>query len=156
MTDEKKQEFTRRITQANATGLTCIIYEMTMEYMEEAMALLDDTKAYSRAIDHADSCIHSLLTNLVVKDELSVNLFSLYQYIRRQLVRAKIAKDRTSIENGVRVLKGLLPAFEMLHQSDKNRPLMEHAQVLYEGLTYGASGNLMESMHEGTNRGMLA
>ena len=36
MTQERKQEFTRRITQANKTQMITILYEMVLDYIEEA------------------------------------------------------------------------------------------------------------------------
>ena len=41
MTTEKKQMFTRRITQANKTQLTVIVYEMLLAYLEDARAAHD-------------------------------------------------------------------------------------------------------------------
>ena len=38
MTKELKQEYTRKITQANKTQLITILYEMLMLYVEEAKA----------------------------------------------------------------------------------------------------------------------
>ena len=37
MTTEKKQMFTRRITQANRTQLVVIVYEMLLVYLEDAI-----------------------------------------------------------------------------------------------------------------------
>ena len=36
MTTDKKQNFTRRITQANKTQLVVIVYEMLLVYLEDA------------------------------------------------------------------------------------------------------------------------
>ena len=37
MTQERKQEFTLKITQANKTQMITILYEITIDYLEEAM-----------------------------------------------------------------------------------------------------------------------
>ena len=37
MTRERKQVYTRRITEANRTQLITIVYELAMEYMDEAI-----------------------------------------------------------------------------------------------------------------------
>ena len=37
MTKERKQVYTRRITEANRTQLITIVYELAMEYMDEAI-----------------------------------------------------------------------------------------------------------------------
>lgn len=50
MTTEKKQMFTRRITQANKTQLTVIVYEMLSAYLEDAgqHMMPDKQKSLSR------------------------------------------------------------------------------------------------------------
>ena len=37
MTDEMKQDFTRRITAANRTEMVVITYEIALEYLKEAV-----------------------------------------------------------------------------------------------------------------------
>ena len=36
MTDEKKQQYTLKISQASRTQLVVILYEMTLDYLKEA------------------------------------------------------------------------------------------------------------------------
>ena len=37
MTDEKKQQYTLKISQASRTQLVVILYEMTLDYLKEAV-----------------------------------------------------------------------------------------------------------------------
>ena len=62
MTTEKKQMFTRRITQANKTQLTVIVYEMLSAYLEDARAAHDagQTEELVQNIDLARACIGQL------------------------------------------------------------------------------------------------
>ena len=82
MTTEKKQMFTRRITQANKTQLTVIVYEMLSAYLEDARAAHDagQTEELVQNIDLARACIGQLRSSLDFQYELAGNLFSLYCY----------------------------------------------------------------------------
>ena len=40
MTQEKKQEYTRRITQANKTQMITILYEMVLDYFADSLDAL--------------------------------------------------------------------------------------------------------------------
>ena len=44
MTKECKQQFTLRITQANATQLVVILYEMTLQYLADAEQAAEDAQ----------------------------------------------------------------------------------------------------------------
>ena len=44
MTKECKQQFTLRITQANATQLVVILYEMTLQYLTDGEQAADDAE----------------------------------------------------------------------------------------------------------------
>ena len=53
MTNEKKQEYTRKITQANGTGLVVILYDMTLTFLEDAEKagqhkVVDQCRPYSQ------------------------------------------------------------------------------------------------------------
>ena len=41
MTDEKKKEYTLRISQAGDAALTIILYEITMDYLQDALDSLE-------------------------------------------------------------------------------------------------------------------
>ena len=53
MTSEKKQEYTRRITNASKSGLVVIIYDMLLDYLEDAKNAVkqQDYEALSEAIE---------------------------------------------------------------------------------------------------------
>ena len=48
MTQEQKQKYTRKITQANKTQLITILYEMVLDYLQDARAAYeqDDLSEY--------------------------------------------------------------------------------------------------------------
>ena len=41
MTDEKKKEFTRRISEANPTEMVVILYDIALTYVEEGQEAFD-------------------------------------------------------------------------------------------------------------------
>ena len=56
MTKECKQQFTLRITQANATQLVVILYEMTLQYLTDGEQAADDAELLE-AVRRARGCI---------------------------------------------------------------------------------------------------
>lgn len=63
MTKECKQQFTLRITQANATQLVVILYEMTLQYLTDGEQAADDAELLE-AVRRARGCINELLNSL--------------------------------------------------------------------------------------------
>ncbi len=47
MTDEKKQAYTVRITQANPTQLCVILYEILLDYLGEGQHIVKETERHS-------------------------------------------------------------------------------------------------------------
>ena len=66
MTDEKKQQYTLKISQASRTQLVVILYEMTLDYLKEAedAAGSRDEAAFHTGIKRARACIHELSHSL--------------------------------------------------------------------------------------------
>jgi len=92
MTQELKQEYTRKITQANKTELIVILYEMALIYMEEAKnAHAEENRAEFRtAIRRTRGCINELLASLHFEYEMAMQLLQLYLYVNRELARAEV------------------------------------------------------------------
>ena len=64
MTKECKQQFTLRITQANATQLVVILYEMTLQYLTDGEQAADDAELLE-AVRRARGCINELLNSIL-------------------------------------------------------------------------------------------
>ena len=58
MTDQRKKEFSLRITQANKTELIVILYEMYLDYLGEAEEEAQDRKSFREAIRKARNCLN--------------------------------------------------------------------------------------------------
>ena len=147
MTTEKKQMFTRRITQANKTQLTVIVYEMLLAYLEDARAAHDagQTEELVQNIDLARACIGQLRSSLDFQYELAGNLFSLYCYASEGLARDMFSLKVDNLDTIEMIFTKLRDAYQQISSQDQSGPLMENIQSVYAGLTYGRT-DLNESL----------
>ena len=157
MTKEVKQEFTRRITQANATGLVVILYEMALAFLQEAKEAGEkqDLVEYKEAIRKVRGCINELLRSLHMEYEPAGNLYKLYMFCIRRLAYAEVRKEVAVLDEIEPILTKLKDAYAEIAPSNSSAPVMSNAQTVYSGLTYG-KGALAEDMTgQSANRGML-
>ncbi len=158
MTKELKQQYTLRITRANKTELIVILYDMILSYIEEAGEACEkeDRAAFHDAIRKIRGCNQELIASLNLEYEPAMNLLSLYLYVNRELVHADMKRDLQALEHVSMVISGLKEAYEVLAAQDNSGAVMQNAQAVYAGLTYGKS-DLTENMaDQGMNRGFLA
>lgn len=158
MTKELKQQFTLRITQANKTELIVILYDMILAYIDEAKEAheKENRAAFHDAIRKIRGCNQELIASLNLEYEPAMNLLSLYLYVNRELVHADVRNKTEALDHVEMVISGLREAYEIIAAQDKSGAVMQNAQTVYAGLTYGKS-DLTENMaDQGTNRGFLA
>ena len=154
MTDEIKKNFTLRISQANKSELTVILYEMYLVYLEEAINSKDDRQKMRKAIKNARGCIQEFMQSLDFNYELSYYLLRLYVYVNKEMAGADVRGDVKSLEICRKIMTELMEAYREVSKSDISGPVMENAQAVYAGLTYG-KGELTESLAHQGNRGFL-
>lgn len=152
MINEKKQEFTLRISQANSTGLITILYEMFLIYIndakrEHANGNRQEFRAY---IKKAKGCIGELISSLNYSFEPASCLLELYNYINRELATASIQNDDGPLNNSIIIISALHESYMLLAAKDQSPPLMENTQSVYAGLTYG-KGSLTENLQNPTS-----
>lgn len=155
MTDQRKKEFSLRITQANKTELIVILYEMYLDYLQEAEDALEDKRSFREAIRKARNCLNELMNSLNFDYETAYHLFQLYMYVSREMTSADIYVDAKPLKNCRMVIEELLTAYREVSRQDTSDPVMENTQTVYAGLTYG-KGKLTESLAYQGNRGILA
>ena len=85
MTNELKQEFTRRITKANKTELIVILYDMLLQYILDSKSAveLDNENQFKIEVRRARQCIDELIASLDLQYAIGVNLFQIYQFMKR-------------------------------------------------------------------------
>ena len=158
MTDEKKKEFTRRLSQCNASEMIVIQYDIFFAYLDDALAAFEaGGEPFKQAIRHADAVLVRLQDSLNFKYELATQLYPLYNYSRRQLALAQATHKKKPISNASNVMKKLYDAFAQIAAEDTSEPVMHNAQTVYAGYTYGRN-SLNEATVGGSdgNRGFLA
>lgn len=157
MNNELKQQYKLRITNANKTQLVVILYEMFLQYMEEAKEAheKEDVKAFKDAIRYARGCVKELMQSLNFEYEPAKELMQLYVYVNKELVSADVQNKTEPLDNSIMVMKGLWEAYSQISSMDQSPAVMENSQKVYAGLTY-SRGDLVENLNQvGENRGFL-
>ncbi len=147
MTKEQIQEYTLRIINANRSQLVVIYYDMILDYIKESEYYLasKDFKAYQKAIEQARRCMNGLVEGLDFKYNISHNLFQLYLYMEKELVKAGIQRNADPLTHVTPIISSLREAFFEIGKQDDSKTLMGNTQSIYAGLTYGKS-QLMENL----------
>lgn len=158
MTKEVKQQFTLRISRANSTELVVILYEMALQFLEEAKGAYDvsDITGYKEAIRKVRGCINELIQSLHMEYEPAPKLLRLYLFCIRRLAYAEVRKTPEVLEEIHMVLTQLHDAYAHIAPTNTGAPVMSNTQSVISGLTYGKGAALTEDMTcQDSNRGML-
>ncbi len=149
MTQDKIKAYTRRITMANKTQMITILYEMVLDYIEDACAELDNgnEKGFAENLSRAMNCIDELIHSVNIKYELGNNLLGLYLFEKRQLLMAIARNNKESIPHVIKTFTNLHEAYLQLEKKDGERAVMTNVSKVYVGLTYG-KGQLTESVSD--------
>lgn len=156
MKNEDKQQFTRRITQANSTELVVILYEMMLSYLTDAEEALQKGDGFREAVRNARGCLNELMNSLDLRYEPAPELMRLYLFCMRRLALGEARRDAGLLREIRRVIQPLAEAYGKIAGQNTAGPVMNNSQTVYAGLTYGRN-TLTENMaDQGTNRGILA
>ncbi len=157
MTNEVKQAYTLRIAQANKTGLVVILYEMYEDFAKGAKEAMEssDKICLKDNLKRARGCVNELMESLNFQHEIAENYFQLYLYVYRELMQCELDKDAVHIENTLKVMIPLKETYAQISAGDTSGPVMENAQTIVAGLTYGRN-DINESMaDQGASRGFF-
>lgn len=158
MTQEKKQEFTRRLSCCNRGEMVVIIYDILFAYLDEGIQAKEagDYPAFKNAVAHAQQVVCRLMDDLDFNYKIAGSLFAEYQFVNKLLSMAICKNTSQNLEDAKRVLKNLYDAFVEASHQDTSEPLMEHTQQVVAGMTY-QKGCLTETLQGSENsRGFLA
>lgn len=158
MDNATKQEFTRRITQSNRGQMIVVMYDICFSYLQEAREVCADgqMKEYKDAVKNADRVIARLQDTLDFKYELAGELYPLYTFCRKELMKSVYQQKTEGIENADKVLHNLYAGFKEAAAQDDSEPLMHNTQQVYAGMTYGKE-TINENYREpDTSRGFFA
>ena len=159
MTDEKKKEFTRRLSQCNASEMIVIQYDIFYAYLDDALAAFElGGEPFKQAIRHADAVLARLQDSLDFKYDLAKQLYPLYNYSRRQLALAMATHKKKPLSNAKNVMDKLYDAFSRIAAEDDSPAMMQNAQTVVAGYTYGrhALNEASFNADQTRSRGFLA
>jgi len=157
MRDELKQDYTRRITSANKSQLVVIMYDMFDQYLADAKESINISKFADMhtEIRRARNVLSELIISLDMKYEVSGNLYSVYRYIERLLIKADIKRIAEPIDEAMRLMGKLGDSFREVAKADTDSPIMKNTEAVFAGITYGRD-DIRENAITGSNRGFLA
>lgn len=157
MTKEQKLAFTRKVTQANRSGLVLIKFEMLFAYFDDICAAFEneDSECLTSSVRHADAVLKSFQQTLDFSYKISPRLYALYDFHRRQLAKVLMRRSLKELHESRKMLESVYLAFAEAAKQDTSKPLMQNTQQVYAGYTYGKN-SLNESYDTGTSRGFLA
>ena len=124
MNNDMIRTYSYRISQATRSQLVVITYDIITDYLNEA--LNDDASSgYKEKLHMAMRGIDQLITGLDMEYEISVQLYQLYNYMKRTLISAQVSGERDSVSRVITMLGKLRTAFLEVSQLDDSKPLMK-------------------------------
>ena len=155
MKKEKKQEFTLRITRANKSQMIVILYDMVLVYLEDSLEAFEkkDYKEYRWNIERAEDCLDELLNSLHMEYEIAGILRGLYFFYKRELTTAAVQQKKELVLPIIQMIGELKESYEQISSQDTSAPIMENAQTVYAGLTYGKDSLNVNLSDQGSSRG---
>lgn len=154
MTKEQKQEFTRRISQANKSGMIVILYDIFLAYTQDSLDEKEGTAEYKKSICKAKETIQELMYSINPENVLANNYMSIYGFIMKQLTRTEIHKNPEILRQLQIMVTSLRNTYEQVSKKDTSAPVMGNVETVYVGMTYGR-GELKENYQNAGNRGFL-
>lgn len=146
MTKEQIQEFTRRTTQENHSGLILVLCDIVRAYTKDALTAYADGQidSYMHHVEAARRAHNELMDCFDSSNYNGRKVLSVLRYIYGQFVISVIKREPIDLDRCMEMLSSLQISFEHLHSLDTEGPVMKNAHQVYAGLTYG-KGTLNES-----------
>ena len=90
MTQEQKQEFTRRISQENHSGLILVLCDIFHTYSSDAIAAYEtnDMTTYLQTVGQARRTLQELIDCFSKEDVLGRKVIAIFRFIYGKLVRS--------------------------------------------------------------------
>lgn len=146
MTQEQIQTYTYRVSQASPCELIVIMYDIILDDVKNARMAKNagNTKQYQDDLAHAVKFVNELMSALDFSQPISFRLMSLYIYVNKMLVRARVSGKWDTLNDVELVIEKLRVGFDGIKEQDTSGPVMQNVQQVYAGLTYG-KGTLNET-----------
>lgn len=137
MNDETKKVYAKRITTASKTELVVIMYEMFLDYINDAKINSKDEISLRKNIRSARKVVDRLIESLDLQYDVGRQLMSIYLFVNRELLKADIHKDVTNLDRIINIMTSLKDTFKEVEKQDTSGRVMKNVQTVYAGLTYG-------------------
>lgn len=159
MNKEKIQNYSTRITQANRTELLVIMYEIIESELSEAIDCYEeeDMQGFELALKNGQKFLGELMSTLDYKYPIAYQLLSIYKFINRTIILARIKQQVEHLVECVGIVENIKKGYEGIVKEDASEPLMKNVQKVYAGLTYGkgALNEISVNVNQG-KRGLYA
>ena len=158
MKTEKKKEFIARISQANRSQLTVIIFDVILDELKEAVVAADEGRNDDMldSMKMAQRFVEELIASLDHKYAIANELRPIYLFVNKEIIYSIITRSTERLPKVGELMESLRDSFEQVSHSDFSEPLMQNTQKIYAGLTYG-KGQLNETAIDAhqSDRGFL-
>lgn len=158
MTQEKKHEFTRRLSCCNRGEMIVIMYDILFTYLDDGIQAKEagDYDEFKRNVSYAQQVICRLMDDLDFGYEIANSLYAEYQFVKQLLSMAVCKNTSQNLQDAKRVLRNLYDGFVEASRQDASEPLMANTQQVVAGMTY-QKGSLTETLQDSdSSRGFLA
>lgn len=139
MNSESMKAYTARISQANKSELTVIVFDILIEETDEGLSLLEQGKTGEAVplLKKGQMFLMELVQSLDLRAALAQQLYSLYQYMNKVFLTAIRKKEPGELPAVLDMIRTLRESFAEVAKQDTSPPLMMNTQKIYAGLTYG-------------------
>ncbi|TCL00077.1 flagellar protein FliS [Natranaerovirga hydrolytica] len=157
MSKTEIKDYSTRIAQASSGELVVITHQIILDCINEARyeKEQDNKVAFIKKIKKGQKALRSLTDSLNVEYNISKELMALYIYVNKEFVEAYVKYTVQPLISIEKVINNLLVGWEKACKAEKSEPLVDNAQQVYAGLTYG-KGTLNETIMDNDNRGFRA
>ena len=152
MDNDAIKTYSYRISQATRSQLVVITYDIIIDYLNDAINKKDNSE-YKESLHMAMRGIDQLIIGLDMDYEVSVQLYQLYNYMKRLLISAQVSIDCDRINEVISMLQRLRAAFFEVSRQDTSEAVMKNTQKVYSGLTYSRFGANETAQDTLVNRG---
>ena len=155
MKKEQIRDYTLRISQANASGLVVIIYELLLDCLADAVQAhqKQDVEQYVTHVKKARRYMGELIHGLNMQDEIARMLAKRYIFLHKELLTLERKPDIKKLEQMTEAIEDMQKHFIRIAREDREEPIMANTQKVYAGLTYGRTQLNETTLDYSGNRG---
>ena len=148
MTDDQMNIYKMRISQAGIGEMTVVMLEMEMQWIEEALQAYEIQKIdeFINCVTKAQSVQVELMNVMNMDNPIAVDVYSVFAFINKQLIQAKIKRQPLDLERCKGMLAKYHTSFQEVAKTDQGGPVMAGSEKIYAGLTYGTGGLVENSI----------